>query len=578
METGIVNRVEQNLTIEMLFQRAVRCQQEGHTQQAIQDYRRVIVMAPELAEAHYNLGNLYFRHSKWKQAVDCFQRATNQMPNWIPALSDFGAALQKVGRQEEAIAAYRRIVSLEPGHRQANINLSSLYIETRQYQKATHLLTQAAAQCPDDPLILNNLGLAHHHCDQLELAIQTFESAITIAPNYVKTYHNLGNVYLDMNDMETTAAYYRKALDLTPNDAEAHRNLGKLYLELLDPSRAFRHFRKSVSINPDAAEVWLDLAKSALMQGDFETGWQHFHWRLKTANSHINIYPYRYRVPRWDGASFRGRQLLVHCEQGLGDTIQFSRLLPLVKARGGRVTFQVQKSLMPLYEDFPGIDTLQALPDRQPASIEEDCYIPLMDLPGLLNIDLETVPAVTPYLFADLRKTLHWRRYFNRHRLKIGIVWAGNPLFKHDNLRSCPLEYFLPMAAMEHVQLYSLKKEVSDRERHLLSKRNDLIHLGDGFITFAETAAALHNLDLIITADTSVAHLSGAMGKPTWLLLRYLPDWRWMLERTDSPWYPTMRLFRQPAPGDWDSVFENLGCALQSYFFTGSRPMRESVQ
>jgi tetratricopeptide (TPR) repeat protein len=578
METQIVNIAQPSQTTETLFQRAIDRHQRGDIDQAIKDYHRVIAMAPQLGQAHHNLGMLYCLQANWVQAVDCFRQATNRMPNWIPALSNFGTALKKVGRQQEAIAVYRHILSLEPGHRQANVNLGSLYIETRQYTKAIDLLTRAAAQDPNDPLILNNLGLACHRTDRLEMAIRAFEAAIKIAPDHAKTFHNLGNVYLDLNDMGATAACYRKALDLTPNDAEAHCNLGKLYLEGLDPDRALRHFRASAAINPDDAEVWMNIAKTALMLGDFETGWRHFRWRFKVKNSRITIFPHRYRIPRWDGSSFRKRRLLVHCEQGLGDTIQFSRLLPLVKARGGRITFQVQASLLPLYQDFPGIDTLQVLTDRAPASIEADCYIPLMDLPELLNLSLDTIPAVSPYLFADLRMTLDWRRHYNTHRLKIGIVWAGNPLHKRDAQRSCRLEYFLPMAAMEHVRLYSLKKEVSDQERRLLSERNELIHLGDDFKTFAETAAAVHNLDLIITADTSMAHLAGAMGKPTWLMLNYLPDWRWMLERTDSPWYPSMRLFRQPAPGDWQSVFEALGRALQAHVQPPSAPPLDGIR
>jgi tetratricopeptide (TPR) repeat protein len=578
METQMVNITQRGHTIETLFQRAMECHQRGDIEQAIRDYHGVIAMAPRMGQAHYNLGTLYCSQSNWTQAVDCFRQATNRIPDWIPALSNFGTALQKVGRQQEAIAVYRHILGLESGHRQANVNLGSLYIETRQYPKAIDLLTRAAAQNPNDPLILNNLGLACHRAGRLEMAIQAFDAAIKIAPDHVKTLHNLGNVYLDLNDMDATIVCYRKALDLTPNDAQAHCNLGKLYLEGLDPGRALLHFRAAAAINPDDAEVWMNIAKTALMLGDFETGWRHFRWRFKLKNSRITIYPHRYRIPRWDGTSFKTRRLLVHCEQGLGDTIQFSRLLPLVKARGGRITFQVQPSLAPLYRDFPGIDTLQVLTDRAPASIEADYYIPLMDLPGLLNISLDTIPAVSPYLFADLRMALRWRRHFKTHRLKIGIVWAGNPLHKHDTLRSCRLDYFLTMTAMEQVRLYSLQKEVSDQERCQISERNDLIHLGDGFKTFAETAAAVHNLDLVITADTSMAHLAGAMGKPTWLMLNYLPDWRWMLERTDSPWYPSMRLFRQPAPGDWDGLFEALDRALLKQVQIMSTPPLDGIR
>jgi tetratricopeptide (TPR) repeat protein len=555
------------LSIEQLFQWAVRQHKDGHTEAAIAGYQKVITLAPDLAQAHYNMGTLYYQKKNWTAAINHFRCSVDRKPLWIPALSNWAAALQQDGQNEKAVSAYRRVLSIEPGHRQAIINLSSLYIEMRRYRQAIAFLTQAKHCRPDDHLILNNLGLAYHLSGRLDSAVDTFEAAIAAEPKYAKTYHNLGNVYLDLENMDATVTYYLKALELTPHDAQAHHNMGNLYLKQLDLINARRYFETSVKLRPAVAKFWISLSNCALLQGDLAVGWKHFHWRYKTKNSCINTYPYQYKVPHWDGASFQGRRLLVHCEQGFGDTIQFSRFLPLIKGYGGQVTFQLQKQLLALYENFPGVDTLQVLPDHQTQSIEEDLYVSLMDVPDLLNLTLDSIPAVIPYLFADLRKRLQWRQHIHSNRMKVGVVWSGNPIHKKDKQRSCHLDHFLGLKEIKKIQIYSLQKVLTDAEQRMLSTANGIIHLGDHFGDFDDTAAAVANLDLIITVDTSVAHLAGAMGKPTWLLLPYLPDWRWMLNRMDSPWYPTLKLIRQSTPGNWDSIFEEIKRLLHTASF-----------
>lgn len=555
-----------SLSVEQLFQWAVRQHNNGHTEAAVAGYQKVITLAPDLAQAHYNMGTLYYQQKNWTAAINHCRRSVDLKPRWIPALSNWAAALKQDGRYENAISVYQRVLSIEPGHRQAIINLGSLYIETGQYRQAIEFLSRAMDYRSDDHLILNNLGLAYHLTGRLDLAVDTFEAAIEAEPTYVKTYHNLGNVYLDLENMDATVIYYLKALDLTPEDAQAHHNMGNLYLKQLDLINARRHFETSVKLRSDAAEFWISLSNCALLQGDLVAGWEHFHWRYKTKHSCVNTYPYQYGVPNWDGASFQGRRLLVHCEQGIGDTIQFSRFLPLIKAYGGQVTFQLQKQLFALYENFPGVDTLQVLPDHQPRSIEEDLYISLMDVPGRLNVTLDSIPSVIPYLFADLHKRLQWRQHIRANRLKVGIVWSGNPIHKKDKQRSCHLDHFLGLKEIKKIQIYSLQKVLTDAEQRMLSMTNGIIHLGDHISDFDDTAAAVANLDLIITVDTSVAHLAGAMGKPTWLLLPHLPDWRWMLHRTDSPWYPTMKLIRQSTPGNWNSIFDEIKRLLDKSF------------
>lgn len=430
-------------------------------------------------------------------------------------------------------------------------------------QEAAHAFEQALASNPRDYATLNNLGLAFHRAGRWDDAIETFQKTLEINPAFIKAYHNLGNVYLDLKNPDAVIQCYQSALNITPDDPPANYMMGQLYLERRDAMQARAYFQRAVVLDPQFADAWTSLATTALMQEDYQTGWPLFRWRFKTADHLSRIYPYHLPLPVWKGEPYPGRRLLIHCEQGFGDTIQFSRFLPQVKALGGELVFHVQPALIPLFSNAPYIDKLFPLTDAPPEQIKADLYAPLLDLPACLNLVNDSALTMhSAYLQADSGKTDRWRQRIRSNKLKIGIVWSGNPLHKHQQRRSCDPAGFIPLGRLAHVQFYSLQKEAADEQIRLLTQGCGMQHLGKHLTCFGETAAAVQCLDLVISVDTAVAHLAGAMGKPVWLMLPFLPDWRWQLHRTDTPWYPGMRLFRQTTPDNWDSVFASLHNAL----------------
>lgn len=495
-----------------------------------------------------------------KRWVD--RRNRRQADESIQSLHTTALELHRKHEFPEAESLYGELLVLAPEHHGAAASLGLLYLQVGRYDDAVNTLQRTVLLKPDDALSMNNLGLAFHRLGHLERAMFAFFSAIAAHPDYTNTYHNLGNVFLDLHQLDDTITWYAKALDIRPNDAGAQCEMGKLLLKKLDLTSARSHFQRAVDLSPDDAQARISLASTALLQGDFKTGWFNFQWRFNEQELRNRTYPHRYDLPRWQGEPFPGGRLLVHCEQGFGDTIQFSRFLPQVKKLGGEVIFQLQAPLSPLFRDFPGVDRIEVLVDEQTERCDFDLYVPLLDLPMCLGTTVDAIPATVPYLAPENNRIRQWHQDINGDLLKIGMVWAGNQYHSNDRNRSCPVEKILSIAGDDRVRCYGLQKETSESDHDVIVDRTNITPVGDRLTDFGDTAAAIACLDLIITVDTAIAHLAGAMGKPTWVLLPYVPDWRWMTGRNDSPWYPTIRLFRQPRPGDWDSVMRAVRIAL----------------
>ena len=339
--------------------------------------------------------------------------------------------------------------------------------------------------------------------------------------------------------------------------------MAKTYQDQREIQKAAFWFEKALQIKPDYAEAKFNLATVYLLTENFQEGWQGYEWRFRR-REWKRTYPHRYRKPRWNGENFTGKRLLVHSEQGLGDILQFVRYLPKVKARGGTVVFETRKALMDIFKNLPGMDELVMFaPDGQPVA-EFDLYVPLASLPGIFETTLEDIPAQVPYLFADSGKSVAWRKRLSPDGFRVGLVWAGTDT---DPRRACHLKWLKMLSDVPGVYLYGLQKGIAVEQIEVegLPQGMRMTNLGQEFDDFADTAAVVENLDLVVSIDTSVAHLAGAMGKPVWVMLPYAADWRWFLNRDDSPWYPTMRLFRQPDPGNWASVGRHIATELQNF-------------
>ncbi|MHB8474354.1 MAG: tetratricopeptide repeat protein, partial [Gammaproteobacteria bacterium] len=372
----------------------------------------------------------------------------------------------------------------------------------------------------------NNLGLALHGQDRYEEAIVQYQRAIALKPDYAQAYYNLGNSCVSQ---------------------------GK-------PCEALLHFEHATVLKGDFALAHWNLSLALLLSGDLIPGWKKYEWRWDINKQDKRNFP----CPLWDGEDISGRTILLHAEQGLGDAFQFIRYAPLVAERGARVVVECQSVLVQLLATVRGITRVVDNAERLSGL---DMHAPLLSLPNIFHTTLSSIPAQIPYLTADHELVESWRDKIGtvERKLKVGLVWAGNPSHQNDHNRSCSLQAYAPLARVPGVAFFSLQKGPAAVQLNDAPQGLNLIDYTDELVSYSDTAALLANLDLIISVDTSVVHLAGAMGKVVWALLPFAPDWRWLLDREDSPWYPTMRLFRQPQPGDWVSVMESVRAAMLEF-------------
>jgi Flp pilus assembly protein TadD len=500
----------------------------------------------------------YHRNGDIQQAQTQYQRILQIEPGQPEALHALGIIAFQLKKYDTAGNFIGKAIKNKPTVPQFHYNLGLVFIALNRYEKGIQAFEEATKLKPDYADAYYNLSLALKELQQFENAVKYFNQAIQLAPDDAYAYYNLGNTYEALGRYEAAVENYQIAIKKNRNFTDVHNNLAVVLKELGRFDEAIGHFREAIWLQPDCAEAHWNLSLSLLVNGQFEEGWKEHEWRFKRGEE-STIYPYDFRIPLWDGSRFDGKRLFVHSEQGFGDTLQFIRYLPMVKSRGGSVIFETFGPLLEIIRGLPGIDELVEIsPNRSPAD-SCDYYVPIMSLPMLFATDIRTIPSNIPYLFVDPIKVGQWKNRINSKDFKkIGIVWAGKPVHGNDKNRSCELEHFLPLARIPGVEMYGLQKGDAARQAETSAGMKGIINFDRELKDFSETAAAIENLDLIISVDTALVHLAGAMGKPVWTLLPYAPDWRWLLEREDTPWYPTMRLFRQPARGDWGSVFDKI--------------------
>ena len=506
---------------------AAALHRQGRLPEAERLYTAVLQIDNSNFDALHLLGILRTQQGKWEAAAALLSDAVRRNPASADAHSNLGNALNESRRHDEAIASYGKAIALRPDFAEAH----------------------------------NNLGIALNTVERHEQAIASCRRALAINANLAEAHYNIGNALYALDRHEEAIASFRRALEIKPDDIEVHNNLGLALNDLNRQAEAIALYDRALVLKPDFADAHWNRGLALLTLGDFKNGLEEYEWRWRTnVTAPMQDFP----RPLWLGATDpRGKTVLLHADQGFGDTIQLARYAPMLAAKGARVVLQVLPPVKALMSGLEGVERVVARGEPLP---DFDCHCPLSSLPRAFGTRLESIPARIPYLQASADRVTKWQALLaGTTGLRIGLTWSGNRSTRRHRLRSISLARLLPLLSTPGVRFVSLQKDMPDEDAKTLEGLPAVTHIGDRLADFADTAAAVSLLDLVISIDTSVVHLAGAIGKPVWVMMLLTQDWRWLLDRADSPWYPSARLFRQTRVGDWDSVIERVRTELPRF-------------
>jgi len=462
------------------------------------------------------------------------------------------------GNLKEAKNIYEQILKHKPNHFDALQLLGILYGQINKKDKAIKLLELALQIKPDDAATLNNYGVILTEVNRTNDSYEVLDKATNIKPDYAEAYSNKGNTLKLLEKYDDAVKAYSKAIQLKPNYAEAYNNRGVIYKELSQMNLALKDLKKAISLKPDYPEANSTMGVTLLLTGNFSKGWEQYEWRWKDLSDPSVIRSFK--QPLWDGKkSLKGKSILLYSEQGLGDTIQFSRYILLIKALGAKVILETHMELLNIVGSIDSNITVILMGQTLP---HFDFQCPLLSLPLKFGTGLKNIPSPNRYIWADKRIVPKWKKKIGSQKKPlIGLAWEGNPLHKNDYNRSILLAELIPHLPKKY-EYIGLQKDIRESNLKTLKRSSMIDNLIDNNVSMDDTAAIIENLDIVISVDTSVAHLSASMGKPTWILLPFVPDWRWLLNRNDSPWYKSVKLFRQEKRGNWELVFKDLNKKL----------------
>lgn len=554
--------------------------------EAVRWIERAIGVNPDCAEAHQNLGLAFRKLNRLREALESHDRAISLRADYAEAWSSRGVSLQASGRREDALHSFARAVEIDPDlvdawfnhgvvlmdlkrsdeavpsfdqairvsprHAQAHLSRGNALRAVKRWDEALASLDRAIEINPDHAQAHANRGDALRESNRLDESVASYDRAILIKPDFADACLSRGLALMELDRINEAVASYDRAILIKPAYAEAHSNRGVALMLLGRLVDARASYDEALRVNPQLPEARWNKSLTLLLTGDFERGWPLYEARWES--EHFSAPRRDFPQPQWSGVEdIRGKTLLLHAEQGLGDTIQFCRYAAQVAARGARVILEAQPPLLPLLSGLAGPDQILAAGTPLP---DFDYHCPLLSMPLACGSTLESIPDPTPYLFAPREAVSAWADRLGAARaLRVGITWSGNAAYKGDRLRSMPFSEFATALPSGPLEYFVVQHPVPERDRGVLAARHDV---RDFAADFAQTAALMTQLDLVVTTDTSIAHLAGALGKTTWVLLPCMPDWRWLLDRTDSPWYRTMKLYRQSADRSWASVLERV--------------------
>jgi len=546
--------------VEAYFNLGIALRDSNRRDEACAAYREAVRLRPDYADAHYNLANLLKDLGRPDEAEASYRALIRHKPDYVAGHNNLGIMLRGQGRLAEAEACYREVLRLKPDYAEVHYNLANLLKDAQRREEAVIAYREAIRCRPDYAEAYNNLGLVTKDLYGPEEAASCWRDALRIKPDYVEAHNNLGIALKDQARFAEAEQCWREALRHRPGYAEAYNNLGIVLKDMRRLDEAEQCCREAIRLRPDFPDAHFNLSLALLTKGDYAQGWDEFEWRWQVK---AQMVPRGFSQPWWKGEPLEGRVLMLYAEQGLGDTLQFCRYVPLAAARakmlGGRVFLEVPKPLARLVSGFEGVEIV-VKGEPLPAF---DLQCPLMSLPHIFGTSLETIPSKPPYLTADPEAVAGWReRLSELPGRRVGLVWAGGTIYLGNSRRSMTLAALQKLGAVGGVSFVSLQKGEGAKEAATPPPGFPFTDWTDELEDFADTAALVEALDLVISVDTSVAHLAGALGKKVWLLNRYDTCWRWLHDREDSPWYPSLRIFRQPEPGDWDSVVARVALEL----------------
>ncbi|MDB9519470.1 tetratricopeptide repeat protein [Roseofilum reptotaenium CS-1145] len=550
------------MSTEELLKQGFTYHQQGQYAQAEEVYGHIVRQEPENTNVLCLLGMVARGQGKLEEAIAHYESAIALKPDFIEARFNLGNALSASERTEEAIACYQRLLELQPNHAGAYSNLGLLYHQQNQIAEAKQALQQAIAIDPNQVESFYNLGNLYKAEQECDRAIAYYQQALNLNPNFPQALLNLGNTLqqqekgtgINVKRCQEAIASYQRAIEVNPNYTEAYYTLGHALIQQGHIAEAILAYQKGLKIDPEEPKAHTGLAFALLSLGFLEQGFSEYEWRWKTEEFTAG----NLTQPSWNGEPLGGKTLMLYSEQGLGDMIQMIRYLPWVKEQGAKIILECRQPLKRLFATLPHVEQIVTREETLPTFNE---HASLMSLPHLSKTSLNTIPAPLPFALPDLPENLILPE--STAKLKVGLAWQGNIEHPNNYLRSCSFSDVLPLFNCDNVCFYSLQKDLSEGDRQQLQQTPIQVFNPD-CDDFLDTAHIIRQLDLVITVDTAIAHLSATLGKPTWILLHFSCDWRWMFLRVDSPWYPTVRLFRQTQPGDWFTVMVQVQQALVS--------------
>jgi tetratricopeptide (TPR) repeat protein len=522
--------------------------------EAIAHSRIAITLQPDLSEAYYNLGVSLRQQGSLENAEWAYERSLRIRPSFANGWNNLGEVLSAMGRTEDARISYHEAIRLDPRHIMARVNLGNLLRELKHYSAAEFIFREALNINPSHVQARGNLGNVLRDLKRYDEANAAYVYAICINPGFSHAYSNWGNLLRDLGQIDSALDAYRKAILLQPDFAEAYYNQGITQYRAGNVEAARKSYHKAQYLKPEFAEVHLNLGFLYLAEGRFGEGWPLYEWRYRypgfALKRRID------QVPEWDGSTdLSGCTLLLYAEQGLGDTIQFSRFANVVCSMGARVILEIQASLVSLMSGLGDNVRVVAQGETQAGY---DYHFPLMSLPLVLGTTLETIPIHRLAWAPDASLIARWEDQLGPHRkLRVGLVLSGNPDHVNDQLRSIPWHTASHLAT-DGVEFICLQKEVRPLDREFIDSTENIRRFDEAIDDFIDTATLCELMDVVISVDTSVAHLSASLGRPTWVILPAMSDWRWMLGREDSPWYPSVRLVRKPNHVLWENLFAEI--------------------